>query len=130
MALHTVGGTATLQLTHDSVSGVLPTKIDSLVVSNFEAIKNPKSNVEFTMTRAFTANGNDARYNNGCVFPAVPGTKEAILEFIPRIQNLINNNELKHIPIIILQNGLDGINDGLQIIREGGISGEKLVIQF
>lgn len=130
MALHTIGGTETLQLTHDSVSDVMPTKIDSLVVSNFEAIKNPKSNVEFTMTRAFTANGNDARYNNGSVFPAIPGIKEAMLEFIPTIQKLINGNEIKHIPIKIQPNGLNGINDGLRLIRGGQISGEKLVIQF
>ncbi|CAG84940.2 DEHA2A14608p [Debaryomyces hansenii CBS767] len=130
MALHTVGGTATLQLTHDSVSDVLPTKIDSLVVSSFEAIKNPKSNVKFTMTRAFTANGNDVIYNNGSSFPAIPGVKEAILEFIPSIQNLINGNKIKHIPIRIQPNGLNGINDGLKLIRGGQISGEKLVIQF
>ncbi|CAG84311.2 DEHA2A00682p [Debaryomyces hansenii CBS767] len=130
MALHTIGGIATLQLTHDSVSDVMPTKIDSLVASNFEAIKNPKSNVEFTMTRAFTANGNEARYNNGSVFPAIPGIKEAMLEFIPTIQKSINNNEIKHIPIKIQPNGLNGINDGLKLIREGEISGEKLVIQF
>lgn len=130
MALHTIGGTPTLQLTHDSVSDSLPTKIDSLVVSNFETIENHKANVEFSMTRAFTANGNEAKYNNGSKFPATPGIKEAILEFMPIIQNLINNNEIKHIPIRIQPNGLNGINDGLKVIREGSLSGEKLVIQL
>lgn len=130
MALHTIGGTTTLQLTHDSVSDSLPTKIDSLVVSNFETIENLKSNVEFSMTRAFTANGNEVKYNNGSKFPATLGTKEAILEFIPIVQNLINNNEIKHIPIKIQPNGLDGVNEGLKLIREGSISAEKLVIQL
>lgn len=130
IALHTVGDNSTIQLVHDIVSDKFPTKVDSLVIPNFENIANLKSNVTFSMTRAFIGNGKDVIYNNGSKFVSVPGIRETVLEFVPRIQKLINNKTIKHIPIKIQPGGLNEVNEGLSLVKEGKISGQKLVLRF
>ncbi|CUM67328.1 uncharacterized protein PRCAT00005021001 [Priceomyces carsonii] len=130
IALHTVGGETTLRSVIDCVSDSLPTKIDSLIVKDFAHLESLKSNVSYTMTRAFTANGRDVVYSNGDTYPAPAGIKESTTVFLSQMEKLINKYTLKHIPILVHPGGLSSINEAHKIIRSGGISGAKLVIRI
>lgn len=130
IALHAVGGESTLGFVVDSMSTRLPSRIDSLVCSDFSAFEKINPQISYSMTRAFTANGRDVVYANGQAYSPLRGMKETTREFLLRAEKLINDGTLEHVPLCVCPGGLEGINYALQVIRNREVSAEKLVIRI
>lgn len=62
----------------------------------------------------------------GPKFPVSESEREALVRFYDELPKW----ELKSPPLIVLENGFDGILDGLNRIRERKVSGSKLVVTF
>lgn len=75
---------------------------------------------------AFTALG-EAFDIGGQQIPAIPEDHAFAVQFTRLTQELLAKNALKVHPVSIQQGGLDGILNGLQELREGKVSGVKLV---
>lgn len=47
--------------------------------------------------------------------------------FLKKVPDLVSAGAVKPNPVKLWEGGLEAINDGLQYMREGKVSGEKLV---
>ncbi len=59
--------------------------------------------------------------------PAAPEDRVHMAAFIKKLPQWILDGALKPIPVRVWEGGLEGVLGGLQYIREGKASGEKIV---
>ncbi|PYI14031.1 zinc-binding oxidoreductase [Aspergillus violaceofuscus CBS 115571] len=85
-----------------------------------------RENVRDRATMAYTAFGERFIFGPKEI-PARPVDREFAEAFTPIFEELLASGKVKPHPVHIGDGGLDGILDGLQLLREGKISGEKLV---
>ena len=60
-------------------------------------------------------------------FPAVPGDWEFSVKFWKVSEGLFNSGKIKAHPVELRDGGLDGIAQGLKDVKDGKVSGKKLV---
>lgn len=84
-----------------------------------------RENVNDRATLAYTVMGEP--FDMGTSFPAKPQDKEFAERFIVIAEKLLSEKKVQVHPIKVLQGGLGGVVSGLQSMKEGKVSGEKLV---
>lgn len=51
-------------------------------------------------------------------------------KFLRKVPDLVKSGAVKPNPVMLWEGGLEGISDGLQYMREGKNSGEKIVYRI
>ena len=60
-------------------------------------------------------------------FPALPADREHMASWIPKIKDLVDAGQIKPNPVKVWPGGLEAVSEGLQYMRDGKVSGEKIV---
>ena len=90
----------------------------------------PRDDVEKKATIAYSAMGEEMSFPGRGPIPDIPAKEEDLqfmTMFIGIAQELLAEGKIKPHPVSLRQGGLKGVLDGLQEMREGNVSGEKLV---
>lgn len=124
--------------THDTmgmVNEILPTDhpVNMDATLGFEdKIKEKKSNVTYGVLLAYLAVDDIKKFGiNGEEIKSPPGLQQLSKELVQTINSRILSNDavnFRHMPCKVLSDGLDSVNEGLDIVRSGKNSGVKIVI--
>lgn len=88
--------------------------------------KSPREDVEYTTTLAYTALGEYTEIR-GNKLPAMPDHFEFAKSWMDRCQKLLEGGHFAVHPPKVGEGGLHGVLQGLQDMKEGKVSGNKLV---
>ncbi|OGM47369.1 protein TOXD [Aspergillus bombycis] len=94
--------------------------------SSLLPIKTARDNIRDRSTMAYTAFGRSFQFGPREI-PAQPGDRAFMEQFTGIFQDLLTSGKIKTHPPRVGNAGLNGILDGLQLLRDGKVSGEKLV---
>ena len=61
------------------------------------------------------------------VWPVEPEDRAHMAAFLKKLPTLVKDGAVKPLPIKLWEGGLQGVPDGLQYMREGRVSAEKIV---
>lgn len=89
-------------------------------------VKVPRKNVNSHQTMAYTVFGEPFDFGDSTI-PEVPEDKAFAEEFFPVAERLLADGKIRPHPQTVGAGGLRGVLDGMQRMREGKVSGEKLV---
>jgi NADPH:quinone reductase-like Zn-dependent oxidoreductase len=89
-------------------------------------VKIERENVNDRFTLAYTTVGEAFNFGN-IPFPAKPEDRAHAEKFIPIAEALLSQGKIKVHPPKVGPNGLVGVMDGLKLLKEDKVSGEKLV---
>lgn len=78
-------------------------------------------------TLIYTSLGRAFDFGPSTHFPVFPEDRKQIVEFLKKVPQLIKNGAIKTPAIKLWEGGLAAIPDGLQYMREGKVSAEKIV---
>ncbi|OWB65571.1 hypothetical protein B5S33_g3104 [[Candida] boidinii] len=134
--LDTIASETSFNGTYDALSDNKPSTIDNLFFLKKSAINNVKPTDNVTFAEGTTAKGlayfvlgEDSTSAKGTiVFKSSASIKKDHLEFLKEIRKLIYNKQIKHIPITVLPNGLESVEEGLSLLRNDKVSFNKLTI--
>ncbi len=101
--------------------------ITFLLKAAMESIR--RGDVETKHTSGYSAFG-EAFDKLGAHVPAIPENLEHAKRFWRLTERLLAEGRLRPAPVRMGQRGLVGVFDGLQEMREGKVSGEKLVFRL
>ncbi len=128
-ALDSISLANTIQATHDSVSSTKPVIFDNLLGFKSDDIKNLKPNVKVTQTLAYFSSGDPFYSMGGPGLVSNPEISEFVRRAQPVVAEAVNKGLIQHIPIKVLPNGLNSLNEGYLLSKENKVSNEKLVIR-
>ncbi|KAB8250729.1 chaperonin 10-like protein [Aspergillus flavus] len=94
--------------------------------SSLLPIKTERENIRDRSTMAYTAFGRSFKFGPRDI-PAQPGDRAFMEQFTGIFQDLLASGKIKTHSPRVSNAGLDGILDGLQLLRNGKVRGEKLV---
>jgi NADPH:quinone reductase-like Zn-dependent oxidoreductase len=120
LALDTIAIEYTAQYCVDALS----TEGGKYITLNYVAI--PQSNIRDRWTLSYTAFGEKFIFGP-TRFPAKPKDKEFMEQFWSIAERLVAEGKIKVHPLRVRAGGLKGLLEGLQLMRKGKVSGEKLV---
>ena len=60
----------------------------------------------------------------------MPEDRAKLVEFLKKVPGLVKEGKIKPLPIKFWEGGLDSIPAGLQYMREGKVSAEKIVYRI
>lgn len=83
--------------------------------------------ISFQYSLAYTVTGEGFSFRGGAEFPPKPEDFEFGKKFWGLTEKLLADGSIKVHPLDVRQGGLDGISSGLADLREGRVSGKKLV---
>ncbi|KAI0672782.1 GroES-like protein [Trametes maxima] len=86
-----------------------------------------RTDVERTNTLLYTALGRAFSYGPNANYPVQPGDREHMVHFLRKFPSLAKEGKIKPLPIKLWEGGLAAVPDGLQFMREGKVSAEKIV---
>ncbi|KAJ3156042.1 hypothetical protein HDU89_005606 [Geranomyces variabilis] len=104
-----------------SAGGKISTLLDVKLPASADASK-----ITVQMTLAYTAIG-EAFSKFGKDFPPIPQNYKFAAEFWALAQTLLDEGKLKVHPVDAREGGLNGVLDGLDLLRKNKVSGKKLV---
>ncbi|KAI0636517.1 GroES-like protein [Trametes polyzona] len=81
----------------------------------------------FIPTLIYTALGRAFDFGPGTHFPVIPEDRAQIVEFLKKVPQLVKDGKVRPPAIKLWEGGLEAIPDGLQYMREGKVSAEKIV---
>ena len=90
------------------------------------SVKIERENVNDRSTLAYTTVGEAFSFGDTPI-PAKPEDRAHAEKFIPIAEGLLNQGKLKVHPPKVGPNGLQGVMEGLKLLKEDKVSGEKLV---
>lgn len=104
--------------------------LDNLLSLQPDILKtiDPKKKVNFLTTLVYLVNGK-AQNLNGTIIESSKELVESFNHYWNNVQRLIDTNQISHIPLTILPNGLESANDGLRLLSESKVSCHKIVLQ-
>ncbi|KAH7086719.1 chaperonin 10-like protein [Paraphoma chrysanthemicola] len=110
----------------DNVIGTKGGKVLTLLPTSKPKVQN----VEHDMVLAYTLMGHAFQWLPpvGPKFAAIPSDREALARFYANLPNFTKT--LKPLPVTLEAGGMDGILPGLDKLRNGKVSGGKLVVKF
>ncbi|RPD59285.1 GroES-like protein [Lentinus tigrinus ALCF2SS1-7] len=95
-------------------------------LSGLGGLQSGRQDVTITETVVYTALGRPFSIG-GMQIPATPQDKAHMVAFLKKLPQLVRDGALKAIPLKRWEGGLEGIQGGLQYMREGKVSAEKIV---
>ena len=90
------------------------------------SVKINRANVNDRFTLAYTTIGEAFSFGD-IPFPAKPEDKAFAEKFIPIAEGLLAQGKIKVHPPKVGEHGLKGVIEGLKLLKEDKVSGEKLV---
>ena len=123
-ALDCVAEASSPQICADALStdGAHTKQYSSLDLKDF-----PRDDVEKKATLGYSAIGEEMSFPGQGTIPAKEEDLQFMIMFTGIAQELLAEGKIKPHPAGLRQGGLKGVLDGLQEMREGKVSGEKLV---
>ncbi|ODQ80692.1 hypothetical protein BABINDRAFT_160927 [Babjeviella inositovora NRRL Y-12698] len=112
-----------------AVSDTRPSIVVSLAGRPLLTPEEVKPNVTFDMVLLYQISGLELPMG-GHIFPASPETREAGINFVRWVEPYLARGDIKHIPVKYVPGGLDAVHGLLDDIKNGKVSGEKLVIDI
>lgn len=89
-------------------------------------VEFPRKNVNTHFTVAYTISGEDFKYGDRLI-PGKPEDKAYAEMFFPIAETLLAQGKVKVHPTKVGKEGLKGVLEGLEMLKNGKVSGEKLV---
>ncbi|KAI0647512.1 GroES-like protein [Trametes meyenii] len=86
-----------------------------------------RKDVQFITTLIYTALGRAFSFGPTVHFPVSQEDRSQIVGFLKKVPQLVKDGSIKPLPIKLWKGGLTAIPDGLQYMREGKVSAEKIV---
>ncbi|QGA21042.1 hypothetical protein EYB26_008752 [Talaromyces marneffei] len=94
---------------------------------NILNVKSPREDVETVNTLMYTVFGEAFKFGKGAELPAIPEDFEYTKKFIALTEKLLAEGKLKAHRVKLGADGLKGVLKGLNDMKAGKVSGEKLV---
>ncbi|KZT71551.1 GroES-like protein [Daedalea quercina L-15889] len=123
-ALDTISKESTQILTLNSF-GAGPGKLVTILPLQ-EKAKQLRNDVQKQFTLIYTSLGREVNLH-GTIWAASPEDHAHMAEFLSKTPELVASGKVKPNPIKFWDGGLNAVSDGLQYMREGRNSGEKIV---
>ncbi|RPD66610.1 GroES-like protein [Lentinus tigrinus ALCF2SS1-7] len=101
-----------------------------VVVLKPDPAATDRADVEVKYTLLYTALGRAFELGPDARFPVSTEDVAQIVEFVKKIPELVQDGSVKPLSMKLWEGGLDAIPDGLQYMREGKVSGEKIVYKL
>jgi hypothetical protein len=92
-------------------------------------IENPRFDVVSTFPLGYTITGERFVIEDK-EWPASPEDFELGKTFFSLAEKLLDHGLIKSHPIKLMEGGLEGISDGMQYLKDGKVSGVKLVYRI
>ncbi|RFU31127.1 hypothetical protein B7463_g5208, partial [Scytalidium lignicola] len=89
-----------------------------------------RKDIQYFLTLAYTAFGNDFKFLGAFDFKAPPADREFAISFFKITENLLSEGKIKPHKVKLMQGGLSAIDKGLNLLQDGKVSGEKLVYRI
>ncbi|KAI8982823.1 GroES-like protein [Trametes punicea] len=86
-----------------------------------------RKDVEFYPTLIYTALGRAFDFGSGKHYPVSPEDRAQIVEFLKKVPKLVEQGAIKPPAIKLWEGGLAAIPEGLDYMRKGKVSAEKIV---
>lgn len=102
-------------------------RYDVCAMRGYPAITQLITTSVILVTLLYTAQGRAFDFGPERHFPASPEDKEQIVQVLKKLPKLASDRAIKPLPIKFWEGGLQAIPDGLQYMREGKVSAEKIV---
>ncbi|KAL1947847.1 hypothetical protein VTO73DRAFT_13571 [Trametes versicolor] len=110
-----------------SAEVLAPTGGKVVLVSGPEPGATERTDVEFIPILIYTALGRAFDFGPTMHFPVFPDDREQMARFLKKVPRLVKDGVVKPPAIKLWEGGLEAIPDGLQYMREGKVSAEKIV---
>lgn len=100
------------------------------VITLLPGAKPKAANVEHELIMAYTLYGKAFQWLPpvGPKFPAMPEDRAALVRYYAGLEGLTGT--LRALPVEVLEGGREAVLPGLERLREGKVSGKKLVVKF
>ncbi|CAE6477090.1 unnamed protein product [Rhizoctonia solani] len=105
--------------------GATPGKVVVVLFPSNDA-KALRNDVVIQQTLVYTALGRSFEWPK-IQFPASPEDKARMAAWMPKLEELVTNGQIKPNPVKLWPGGLEAVNEGFQYMREGKVSAEKIV---
>lgn len=89
----------------------------------------PRKDVKVTFSLGYTAVGEEFKFRTGAV-PAAPEDLEFMKQWVPVAEKLLAEGKLVAAKKDVRSGGLDAIFGGLNDLKEGKVTGTKIVYQI
>jgi len=93
-----------------------------------EEAQKLREDVRIQHTLIYTSLGR--AFDLGQHYPAAPEDRSHMTEFLKKVPGFVKSGGIKPNPVKLWEGGLESITDGLQYMREGKNSGEKIVYRL
>ncbi|TGO51238.1 hypothetical protein BCON_0166g00250 [Botryotinia convoluta] len=123
--LHHVFDTIATEASARICADALSTSGDNLYV-NLMGIEMPRDDVKDIFFLGYSVTGEEYEIE-GDIWPAAPEDFELGKRAFVLLERLLENGLIKNHPVKIIYGGLKGILEGMREMKEGKVSGEKLV---
>ncbi|THV46386.1 hypothetical protein BGAL_0390g00030 [Botrytis galanthina] len=123
--LHHVFDTIATQSSAQICADALSTSGKNIYV-NLMGIEMPRDDVKNIFFLGYSVTGEEYEIE-GEVWPAAPEDFELGKRAFVLLERLLENGLIKNHPVKIMHGGLNGILEGMREMKEGNVSGEKLV---
>lgn len=133
--IDTVSDYGTTELSVDAMSLTRSSHLITILPPSQEAQERRQDKVKVELTLGYTLNGFELTFANAFKFPAMPEDKVHILEYVSEYMPRVLENwkagkgsdVLRPQRLRRLEGGLEKIEEGLKIMRDGNYGREKLV---
>lgn len=90
-----------------------------------------RADVEVISTLAYTTLGKQFTFPGWATFPAAPEDKAAIEQWLSKeITPLVKSGKLRSNPLWRQTGGLAGVNAGMDLLKSGAVSAQKITLKF
>lgn len=121
-AWDTVGEEGSAKICAEALTSEAGAKYGSIL-----PVKIPREDVESTSTLMYTVFGEEFKFGKDTVFPASSEDFEYTKKFIALTEKLLAEGKLKAHRVKVGADGLKGVVKGLEDMKAGKVSGQKLV---
>ena len=95
-----------------------------------EEARRLRPDVEVTDTLVYTTLGRAFAFVGGALVPASVEDRAHMAQFLKRTTELVRRGQIKSNPMKRFDGGFEGLNAGLQYMKDGRLSGEKIVYRL
>lgn len=120
----TIATPSSAQICADALS----TSADNLYV-NLMGVEMPRDDVKNVFFLGYSVTGEEYEIE-GDIWPAASEDFELGKKIFTLLEGLLENGLIRNHPLRIMNGGLAGILEGLREMKEGKVSGEKLVYRI
>ncbi|KAI0723730.1 GroES-like protein [Cerioporus squamosus] len=109
-----------------TVQAIAPSGGKAVGLNPIQSEESGRKDVTFRSIFLLTVNGYPLSLGP-MEIPAVPEDRAHMVAFLKKLPQLVRDGSLKPLPTKLFEGGLEGIKNGLQYMREGRVSAEKIV---